>query len=72
MPQEMNIAMPGQLDLGALYTIRVIGVSSTGATVAGLKVGTTVLTVDFVNAVAGGDLEKLAQGDWFLVPGPGA
>jgi hypothetical protein len=72
MPQEINIAMPADLDLGALYTIRVTGVDATGAVVAGLKVNTTVLTVDFVNAATPGDVGQLVQGDWFLVPGPGS
>lgn len=72
MPQELDIAMPGDLDLGAGYTLRVTGIDSSGATVAGLKVGATVLTVDFVNAAQSGDLSRLQTGDWLLVPGPGA
>lgn len=72
MPQEIDIPMPPNLDIGATYKIRVTAVDpSSGALVSGVNIGSVVLTVDPV-AFNPSDLSQLATGDWSLLPGPGA
>lgn len=60
--------MPPNLDLGSGYTVRVTALDpTTGATVAGVNITTTVLTADSasMNAGSGGG----GAGEWMLVPG---
>jgi NADPH:quinone reductase-like Zn-dependent oxidoreductase len=62
--------MPDQLDVGPTYTLRVVALDpATGNTVAGANIGTTVITA---TSLTQADTSGLEQGDWFLVPGPGA
>lgn len=67
MSQPLEASMPQNLDLGQGYTLRVTALNpSTGALVAGVKVGQMVITCD---NIAGGNL---AFGPFLLVPGPGS
>ena len=70
MAREINVGMPGGLDIGATYTLRITAIDpSSGALVAGVQVGSVTITADQASV---GDDGGFAQGDWFLVPGPGA
>ena len=62
--------MPEALDIPDGYTLRVTAINpSTGALVAGVNVGTMVITATSVTGSLDGGV---VYGDWFLVPGPGA
>lgn len=72
MSQPTLAPMPGHLDLQANYTLRVIALdASTGATVTGVNIGATVITASPLSVSTGG-VGDFEQGDWYLVPGPGA
>jgi hypothetical protein len=63
--------MPPALDLQDGYSVRVTALDPvTSAVVAGVKIGTVVLTADSVGVIPAGPTESPAE--WFLVPGPGA
>ena len=71
MAQEVNIGMPEDLLVDDGYTLRVTAVDANGSIVSGVKVNKVVFTGDLSGTppVDGGGI---VQGDWFLVPGPGA
>lgn len=67
MSKAVDLAMPQDLDLGQGYSLRVTALDpTTGALVAGVKVGQVVITA---TNVAGGDIQS---GPFLLVPGPAA
>ena len=70
MAAEDTVGMPQDLDIESGYTLRVTALDSTGAVVAGAKVGTVVFTANAVNVVT--DSSGQIYGQWFLVPGPNA
>ena len=70
MAAPLELPMPANLDLDDTYQIRVTAIdATTGAVVAGVKVGTVTLIVD---NLSGGDLASGTFGPFMLVPGPGA
>ena len=70
MAREINVGMPGGLDIGATYTLRVTAIDpSSGNLIAGVNVGAVTITCDEGTISDGG---QVTYGDWFLVPGPGA
>lgn len=70
MAQPVDISMPGQLDLGQGYTLRVTALDpTTGNLAPGVKVNQVVITAE---NLAGGDLSSGSFGPFMLVPGPGA
>lgn len=70
MAAPQNAPMPQQYDLNDDYIIRLTALdATTGATVAGVNVGTVTLMVD---NLSGGSLVSGTFGPFMLVPGPGA
>lgn len=69
MAAPLNIGMPDNQDVGPTYTLRVTAIDqTTGATTANVNVGEVVIDATAV----GTNVQDLAQGQWFLVPGPNA
>ena len=70
MAKPLEQSLPPSLILDERYAIRVTALdATTGAAVAGVKVGTVTFIVD---NIAGGDLTSGTFGPFMLVPGPGA
>lgn len=70
MAAPMQGALPSGLDLSPKYTLRLLALDpATGNTVAGVRIGTTVLTATVFSPESASDM---ATGDWYLVPGPDA
>jgi hypothetical protein len=67
--EKLDISMPPDVDLTQGFTLRVTAVDASGALVAGVKVGTVVITA---NVLGTGSLESGTFGPFMLVPGPGA
>lgn len=70
MSAPYELPMPPDYDLDDTYQIRVTALNpSTGAVVAGVKVGAVTFMVDRI--AGSGDLD-VGFGPFMLVPGPGA
>ena len=71
MSAPVQAAMPSNLDLQDGYSLRVTALDpSTGALVAGVKIGLVVFTADNTGGVISGG--GGGPGQWLIVPGPGA
>lgn len=70
MAQKLDAPMPGNLDLGAGYTLRATALDpTTGALVPGVTIDTLVFTCEDLTGQGGVGLQV---GPYMLVPGPGA
>ena len=70
MAQPLLVPLPAQHSLDDTYTLRITAVSpTTGAVVAGVKVGAVTMIVD---NLSGGNLASGSFQLFQLVPGPGA
>lgn len=69
MSKPLTIALPPNIDLWGDCIVRVTALNpATGATVSGVNVKNVTLQV----VQTAGSVEQLSQGQWKLVPGPGA
>jgi hypothetical protein len=68
--QPLTASLPPDLALYAGCSVRVIALDpTTGATVTGVRLANVSL---YIQNVGEGALQDFAEGEWSLVPGPGA
>lgn len=65
----IDAGLPDDLDIGPGYQLRITALDpTTGNQVSGVNINQSVITAEQIS----GTPEELAQGQWFLVPGPNA